>query len=115
MHSTPYTKLVFFGNEFPNDDLKGLFRCLLQHSKDRRFRQLAAFLEESTLVLKKEVAQLPEPLKKLVPHFNTLLPLVEVGDFRQGPLGAAMESALLTVLELGMFIGYVLEVYLPVS
>lgn len=106
MDGTATTKLVFFGNEFPNDDLKGLFRGLLLHSKDRRFRQLAAFLEESTRVLQNEVAHLPEPLKKLVPHFDTLLPLVEV-DFRQGPLGAAMESALLTVLELGMFIGYV--------
>ncbi|BCS04847.1 non-reducing polyketide synthase nscA [Aspergillus luchuensis] len=99
------TKLVFFGNEFPNDDLKTLFRGLHRHGKDRRFRQLATFLEESTRVLQNEVAQLPEPLKKLVPHFENLMPLTEV-DFRQGPLGAAMESALLTILELGMFIGH---------
>ncbi|KAL2834295.1 hypothetical protein BDW59DRAFT_178759 [Aspergillus cavernicola] len=104
--NTHSTRLIYFGNEFPNDDLKGLFRCLLRHSKDRRFRQLAAFLEESTLVLKSEVAGLPQSLKALVPHFHSLLPLVEVDDFRQGPLGAAMESALLTVLELGMFIGH---------
>ncbi|KAL4764786.1 type I polyketide synthase [Aspergillus foveolatus] len=104
--NTHSTTLIFFGNEFPNDDLKGLFRCLLRLSKDRRFRQLAAFLEESTLVLKKEVAALPQPLRDLVPHFHTVLPLAELGDFRQGPLGAAMESALLTVLELGMFIGH---------
>lgn len=103
--NTHSTSLVFFGNEFPNDDLKGLFRCLLRLSRDRRFRQLAAFLEESTLVLKKEVAALPQQLRDLVPHFHTVLPLAELGDFRQGPLGAAMESALLTVLELGMFIG----------
>ncbi|KAL4807182.1 hypothetical protein BDV18DRAFT_159401 [Aspergillus unguis] len=104
--NTHSATLIFFGNEFPNDDLKGLFRCLLRLSKDRRFRQLAAFLEESTLVLKKEVAALPQPLRELVPHFHTLLPLAELSDFRQGPLGAAMESALLTVLELGMFIGH---------
>ncbi|KAL3457362.1 hypothetical protein BJX64DRAFT_295952 [Aspergillus heterothallicus] len=100
------TELIFFGNEFPNDDLKGLFRNLLRAAKDRRFRQLASFLEESTLVLKREIAALPQSLKVLVPHFHTLMPLVEVDDFRQGPLGAAMESALLTVLELGMFIGH---------
>ncbi|KAJ0421806.1 hypothetical protein BJY00DRAFT_323073 [Aspergillus carlsbadensis] len=100
------TELVFFGNEFPNDDRKGLFRNLLRAAKDRRFRHLANFLDESTLVLKREVAALPQPLKVLVPHFHSLLPLVEVDDFRQGPLGAAMESALLTVLELGMFIGH---------
>ncbi|KAL4998061.1 hypothetical protein BDV10DRAFT_201469 [Aspergillus recurvatus] len=104
--NTHSTTLIFFGNEFPNDDLKGLFRCLLRLSKDRRFRQLAAFLEESTLVLKREVATLPQSLRDLVPHFHTVLPLAELGDFRQGPLGAAMESALLTVLELGMFIGH---------
>ncbi|KAL3475801.1 hypothetical protein BJX99DRAFT_270936 [Aspergillus californicus] len=104
--NTHSTRLVYFGNEFPNDDLKGLFRCLIRYSKDRRFRQLATFLEESTMVLKKEVAALPQSLKALVPHFHSLLPLVEVDDFRQGPLAAAMESALLIVLELGMFIGH---------
>ncbi|KAL4914719.1 hypothetical protein BDW62DRAFT_219898 [Aspergillus aurantiobrunneus] len=104
--NTHSSTFIFFGNEFPNDDLKGLFRCLLRLSRDRRFRQLGAFLEESTLVLKKEVAALPQPLRELVPHFHTLLPLAELNDFRQGPLGAAMESALLTVLELGMFIGH---------
>ncbi|KAL4783980.1 hypothetical protein BJX76DRAFT_367919 [Aspergillus varians] len=104
--NTHSTTLIFFGNELPNDDLKGLFRCLLRLSRDRRFRQLATFLEESTLVLKKEVAGLPQPLRDLVPHFHTLLPLAEPHDFRLGPLGAAMESALLTVLELGMFIGH---------
>ena len=102
----PEAKLVFFGNEFPNDDLKDLFRRLLRHSKDRRFRTLAAFIEETTLVLKDEVSKLPQPLKNLVPHFDTILTLAECGDFRQGALGAAMESALLTVLELAVFIGY---------
>ena len=103
---TTHAKLVYFGNEFPNDDLKELFRRLFRHSKDRRFRLLAAFLEESTSVLKDEVSKLPQPLKDLMPHFDTILNLAEFGDFRQGALGAAVESALLTVLELGMFIGY---------
>lgn len=103
-----HAKLVFFGNEFPSDDLKDLFRRLLQHSKDRRFRLLASFLDESIFVLKDEVSKLPQPLKDLVPHFDSILTLAEHGDFRQGALGAAMESALLTVLELCMFIGYVL-------
>jgi asperthecin polyketide synthase len=97
--------LVFFGNEFPHDDLKDLFRRLLQHSKDRRFRILAAFFEESTLVLKEEVAKLPQPLKEQVPHFDTILTLAEHGDFRPGNLGAAIESAVLSVLELGLLIG----------
>lgn len=99
------SKLVFFGNEFPSDDLKDLFRRLVQHTKDRRFRHLAAFCEEATFVLKNEVSKLPQPLKDLVPHFDTVLTLAEHGDFRHGALGAAMESALLTVLELGLLIG----------
>lgn len=103
--ATPRGQTVWFGNEFPNDDLKDLFRRLHQHSKDRRFRLLSVFLEESTAILKEEVANLPQQLQELVPHFDTACTLPEV-DFRQGPLGAAMESALLTILELGMLIGY---------
>lgn len=107
MHNTQSSStLIFFGNEFPNDDLKTLFRSMMRLGKDRRFRQLGTFLEESTLVLKKEVAALPQPLRDLVPHFHTLMPLADLNDYRQGPLGAAMESAFLTVLELGMFLGY---------
>ncbi|KAH1487245.1 hypothetical protein LV164_007856 [Aspergillus fumigatus] len=103
--ATPRGQTVWFGNEFPNDDLKDLFRRLHQHSKDRRFRLLSVFLEESTAILKEEVANLPQQLQELVPHFDTACTLPEV-DFRQGPLGAAMESALLTILELGMLIGH---------
>ncbi|DAA75798.1 TPA_exp: putative Polyketide synthase [Trichophyton benhamiae CBS 112371] len=104
MDST-FRRVVFFSNEFPSDDLKELFRRLDQHSKDRRFRLLSIFLEESTAILKDEVSKLPRPLKELVPPFGSVLGLVDV-DFRQGPLGAAMESSMLTILELGLFIGH---------
>jgi len=99
--------VVYFGNEFPNDDLKDLFRRLLQRSKDRRYRVLASFLEEATLVLKQEIAELPYPARDELPHFDNLITLAEHGDFRDGSLGAAMESAFLVVLQLGMLIGYV--------
>ncbi|EEQ30779.1 conidial yellow pigment biosynthesis polyketide synthase [Microsporum canis CBS 113480] len=100
-----FPRVVFFSNEFPSDDLKDLFRRLHQQSKDRRFKLLSIFLEESTAILKDEVAKLPRPLKELVPPFDSVLALANV-DFRQGPLGAAMESSMLTILELGMFIGH---------
>lgn len=100
-------KLVFFGNEFPSDDLKDLFRRLHQLSKDRRFRTLATFQDEATRVLQHEIAKLPQPIKDEVGHFDNLLALAEHGDFRPGALGAAMESALLTALQLCMLIGYV--------
>ena len=101
------TKLVFFGNEFPNDDLRELFRRLQRHSKDKRFPFLSLFLEECSAVIKDEAAKLPQHLQELIPPFHTVLTLADHGDFRRGPLGAAMESALLCVLEIGMLIGFV--------
>ena len=98
-------RVVYFSNEFPNDDLKELFRRLHRHAKDKQFFLLGKFLEGCTAVLKNEVAKLPPPLKQIVPPFETILNLVGAADFRRGPLGAAMESAFLTVLEVGMFIG----------
>ena len=99
------SKLVFFGNEFPNDDLRELFRRLQRHSKDKRFTYLSLFLEECSTVIKEEAAKLPQHVQDLIPPFRTILALADHGDFRKGPLGAAMESALLCVLEIGMIIG----------
>lgn len=101
------TKLIFFSHEFPPDDLQDLFRRLQRFSKDRRFRLLSLFLDESTLVVQEEARRLPQHLRDLLPPFQTVLSLVDSGDFRKGPLGGALESAMLVVLELGMFIGYV--------
>jgi len=95
------TKFAFFGNEFPNDDLKDLFRRLQRNSKDKRFRFLALFLDEAQLVLKEELLRLPQALRCLIPPFQTILDLV---DLRQGPMGGAIETALLCILEIGMLI-----------
>ena len=95
------TKLAFFSNECPNDDLKKLFRRLQRDSKDRRFRFLALFLDEATIILRKELLKLPQALRNIIPPFQTIVSLV---DFRHGPLGGAMESAMLCILEIGMFI-----------
>ena len=99
------TKLVFFSNEFPSDDLRDLFRRLQRHSKDKRFRYLSIFIEECTAVVKEEARKLPQPIQDLIPNFSTVLTLVDHGDFRQGPLGAAIESVTLCVLEIGALIG----------
>lgn len=99
------TKIVFFSNEFPNDDVRDLFRRLHRHAKDKRFPFLATFLEDSAATIKEETSKLPRPLQDLIPSFNSVLTLADHGDFRHGPLGAAMESALLTVFEIGMLIG----------
>ena len=99
------SKIIFFSNEFPNDDVRDLFRQLHRHAKDKRFALLAAFLEESAATIKEEASRLPRPLQDLIPSFSSVLALADHGEFRHGPLGAAMESALLTILEIGMFIG----------
>lgn len=104
------TKVIFFSNELPSDDLRDLFRRLQRHSKDKRFRYLNTFLEECIDVVKDEVRRLPQHLQNLMPYFATVLALVEHGDFRQGPLGAAMQSVILCVLELGMLIGCVMNI-----
>lgn len=113
MTSTPSTdglgdfasRLLFFSNEFPNDDLRDLFRRLHNNSKGQRFRFLATFLDACSDAVHDEVAALPLNLKKLVPPFKSILSLADDPDFRQGPVGGALESALLCVLEIGMFIG----------
>ena len=103
-------RLVFFSNEFPSDDLKNLLRSFQRHSKDKRCRSLALFLEECTTVLKEEALKLPQVLQELLPPFQTALSLADSSQFRQGPLAGALEGALLCILEIGMFIGYVASV-----
>jgi hypothetical protein len=98
-------RIFFFGSEFPKDDLRDLFRRMVVHAKDRRFRLLAAFIEECTRVLKGELALLPRFVSDGVSPFESILHLSEQGNFGVGCLGAAMENALLVVLQVGMFIG----------
>ncbi|EFQ33703.1 beta-ketoacyl synthase domain-containing protein [Colletotrichum graminicola] len=100
------SRLLFFSNEFPNDDLRDLFRRLHNHSKSQRFRLLATFLDACGDVVHHEAAALPSHLKKLIPPFKSVLSLADNHHFRQGPVGGALESALLCVLEIGMFIGH---------
>ncbi|ORY60945.1 beta-ketoacyl synthase domain-containing protein [Pseudomassariella vexata] len=109
------SRLLFFSNEFPNDDLRDLFRRLHTHSKRQRFRLLAIFLDACGDMVHEEVAALPLHLKKLVPPFKSVLSLADDPGFRQGPVGGALESALLCVLEIGMFIGHHEADNLPVD
>lgn len=98
-------KIVHFSNEFPNDDLKDLYRRLHTHSKDKKHLILAAFLDEATLAIKEEVQKLPRSLKDLIPTFETILNFVDHPKLRQGPLGGSVEGILLCVLEIATFVG----------
>ncbi|KAJ5153201.1 Non-reducing polyketide synthase vrtA [Penicillium canariense] len=93
-----------FGNKFPSEGLTDLFRRLQQHSKERGFRFLNAHFGESTLVLQEEISKLPPHIRSQVPHFDNIATLSENGYLRYLGLGPAIESALLIVLQLGLFI-----------
>jgi len=100
-------RVVFFGSECPNDELRDVFRRLLLHAKDRRFPLLAAFIKESTRVLKGELELLPCAVRDQVPHFENILHLPEYGNFQEGwgSLGAAMKNAFLVIFQVGTLIG----------
>ncbi|KAL4794482.1 hypothetical protein BDV19DRAFT_188572 [Aspergillus venezuelensis] len=99
-------KLLYFSNEFPKDDLQGLFRRLYNHSKDKRYPILARFIDEATLAVRDEVRQLPTSVKALVPAFESVLNLADYPELRKGPLGGSMDGVLLCVLEVATLIGY---------
>lgn len=95
---------LYSGNKLPSNDLNELFRRLQQQSKDGGFRLLDAHLRESTLVLQEEISRLPHYIRSQVPHFDSIATLSENGYLRHLALGPAIETALLIVLQLGLFI-----------
>ncbi|KAI9376384.1 hypothetical protein BJX61DRAFT_392728 [Aspergillus egyptiacus] len=99
-------KLLYFSNEFPKDDLQGLFRRLHNHTKDRQHSILARFVDETTLAIRDEVRQLPTSVKSLVPAFETVLNLADYPELRKGPLSGSLDGVLLCVLEIATLIGY---------
>ncbi|KAJ5952332.1 uncharacterized protein N7479_010745 [Penicillium vulpinum] len=99
-------KVAYFGNEFPIDDLKDLFRRLYGHSKDKRHAGLARFIHEATSVVREEVRLLPAALRTLVPPFQTIFDLANDAELRSGPLGGSIDGMLLCALQLATFIGY---------
>lgn len=107
-------KLLYFSNEFPKDDLQGLFRRLYNHSKDRRHPILARFIDEATLAVRDEVRQLPTSVKSLVPAFETVLNLADYPELRKGPLSGSLDGVLLCVLEIATLIGYICQFTLDI-
>ncbi|KAI1328256.1 putative polyketide synthase [Xylariaceae sp. FL0255] len=99
-------KVIYFSNEFPHDDIKDLTRRLHSHSKDRQHAILAQFLHEASQALHDEVRLLTTTLRVQVPYFETIFNLVDHVKLRQGPLGGAVDGALLCAIQLATFIGY---------
>ncbi|KAK2767075.1 Atrochrysone carboxylic acid synthase Agnpks1 [Arachnomyces sp. PD_36] len=103
-------KLVYFGNEFPHDDLRDLLRRIHSHSKDRQHATLARFLDDATIAIRDEVRQLPAHLRALVPTFESILNFADHPELRKGPLAGSVEGLLLCVVQLATFIGHY-EIY----
>ncbi|KAF4206983.1 hypothetical protein CNMCM8927_004078 [Aspergillus lentulus] len=99
-------KVVYFGNELPQDGLQGICRRLHAYTKDRRYPLLARFIEESTWAVRDEVRQLHAAQRALVTPFESVLHLAEQPELCKGPLCGSIEGVLLCVIQLGTFIGY---------
>lgn len=98
-------ELVYFGNEFPRDDLVDVFRRLHNHSKDRHHTLLSRFVDEATWAVKEEIRKLPNEMKKLFSPFETILSWAEDTTLREGLICGAVEGVLLIVVQLSAYIG----------
>lgn len=98
-------ELVYFSNEFPKGDLQDIFRQIHRHSKDRRYRALADFIQEATIVAKEEIQKLPAEARALFPAFDTILAWSGSTKLREGLLCGAVDGALLIVAQLAIYIG----------
>ncbi|KAF2118833.1 putative polyketide synthase [Lophiotrema nucula] len=98
--------LIYFSNEFPNDELSSLFRRLHNHSKQRRHPLLARLLLEATRALREEVSQLPAELALTFPTFESVADLVGEAELRRGPLCGSVDGVLLCIFQLSTYIGH---------
>ena len=99
------SEVIYFGNELPKEDLQDVFRKLHLHSKDIRHPLLARFIVESTQAIKEEVCRLPSELRQHIPPFDTILTWAELHDLREGPICGAVDGVLLTIAQIGTYIG----------
>ena len=98
-------EVIYFSNEFPQEDLSDLFRHLHNHAKDRNHPLLAKFIEGSTWAIRDEIARLPTALQRLIDPLETILGWAENDSLRRSEICAAVEGVLLVVLQLGTYIG----------
>ncbi|PHH68654.1 hypothetical protein CDD82_373 [Ophiocordyceps australis] len=105
--SSDAARFILFTNELPSGDVEDLVRRLHNHAKLPRFPHLARFLHQSTVVLKQQVANLPRPLRDLVPPFHSVMTLASRWEeLKESRLRGAWEGAFVCIYEMGMLIGY---------
>jgi monodictyphenone polyketide synthase len=100
-------KLLYFDNQFPNEDLQDLYRGLTTRSKDRGHPLLARFIDDATSAVRDELRLLSSSQRALFPPFESVFNLADHPQLRQGPLCGSVEGVLLCVLQLSILIGYV--------
>lgn len=100
-------KLLYFDNQFPNDDLQDLYRGLTTRSKDRGHPLLARFIHDATSAVRDELRLLSSAQRALFPPFESVFNLADHPQLRKGPLCGSVEGVLLCVLQLSILIGYV--------
>ncbi|PSK34810.1 hypothetical protein B9Z65_1393 [Elsinoe australis] len=98
--------LMYFSNEFPNDDLRGLLRRLQDLGKLREYPLLANFVDAATRVLHDEIRKLSTGLRSTLPVFDTIFSVADRPELRKGPLSGSIDGILLCTLELGTYIAY---------
>ncbi|OJJ40791.1 hypothetical protein ASPWEDRAFT_34272 [Aspergillus wentii DTO 134E9] len=98
--------VIYFSNEFPNDDLSYLLRRLHNHSKYRNHPILARFLDEATQAVRQEASRLRTELFNLVPAFESVTTLAGETELRKGRLHESIDGVLLVVLQVATYIGH---------
>lgn len=98
------TRVIYFSNEFPNDDLERLLRRLHLLSKDKQYPILARFLDNATKAVREEVRNLTTELKDLVPAFESIMSFAGESELRKGRLRASIDGILHCFLQLATYI-----------
>ena len=104
----PRSQAVFFSHDaLDHEEFPTAFRLLYRRSKDDSFPILRLFLSSCTIVLRAEVALLPQHLQRMIPHFAGIHSLADFyKDLRHTPVVGAVENALLCAYEVASLIGY---------
>lgn len=103
----PAHRALYFRVDIPPDETCTVLRRFQQHSKDSRFKNLAALLEQCVVTLRDELTHTPSSLQSSAPYFDNLLALAEHPASLQGPLATAFRQALSVTVQVASVVGYV--------
>ncbi|KAK9853843.1 putative polyketide synthase [Penicillium brevicompactum] len=102
----PTHRVLYFRVDIPPDETCTVLRSFQQHSKDSRFKNLAALLEQCVVTLRDELTHKPSSLQSSAPYFDNLLALAEHPASLQGPLATAFRQALSVTVQVASVVGF---------